>query len=436
MSAILMLLLISTLIIAHELGHYFVARWCGVRVERFGFGLPMGPTLWSKKIGETEFCLHPVLFGGYVSFPDDSPDSTVPADSKERFENQPILNRAAIAVAGITVNALMGWGLMAGVLLGWGLPTMDVLIKHPIPVVQESTLQSPAEITQAQQALAQQPQNHTVLVLNDRVIRGTETFFQLLPEVFPTGNQPAPQISLYWPASGQDSTVHKIKLLPSPAAEAGIRGHEVVWAVNGEPVTGVFTQPISFVSQEIRRFPNKPVVLTLQNADTASMRNVTVLPNSDGLIGIRLDGWERTIPVHNPLVALDQSGRFLGALVVKNFQAFGQMFSGKMDLHQLAGPIKIVDTGAKLIETDGIKQGLVLTAIISVILAVMNLLPIPPLDGSHLLFLAIEALKGSPLNKDIQERIVQVGFMGLMALMIFVVWNDIHTTWIEPFLGR
>jgi RIP metalloprotease RseP len=74
-SVLIMLALISFLIVVHEMGHYYVARWCGVKVERFGFGLPIGPTLWKKKVGDTEFCLHPLLFGGYVAFPDDNPDS-------------------------------------------------------------------------------------------------------------------------------------------------------------------------------------------------------------------------------------------------------------------------------------------------------------------------------------------------------------------------
>src|SRR4051812_39331205 len=106
-SILMMLIFISVLIIAHELGHFFVARRCGIKVERFGFGLPFGPTLWSKKIGDVEYCIHACLFGGYVAFPDDDPDNELAKDSPERFENKPLASRFAVMVAGVTVNAIL-----------------------------------------------------------------------------------------------------------------------------------------------------------------------------------------------------------------------------------------------------------------------------------------------------------------------------------------
>lgn len=88
--------------------------------------------------------------------------------------------------------------------------------------------------------------------------------------------------------------------------------------------------------------------------------------------------------------------------------------------------------GAKLIDEGGIQQGLMLTAVVSILLAVMNLLPIPALDGGHLLFIAIEALFRRPVKKQWQERIVQAGFLSLLLLMGFVLWNDVQNTWLHP----
>ena len=96
-SILLFLGMLSFLIIAHEMGHFWVARRCGMKVERFGFGLPFGPTLWSKKIGDVEYIIHAFLVGGYVAFPDDDPDSPVAKDSPERFENQPVFNLFLVA---------------------------------------------------------------------------------------------------------------------------------------------------------------------------------------------------------------------------------------------------------------------------------------------------------------------------------------------------
>ena len=89
MSIIIMILLLSLLILVHEAGHFFVARACGIKVDKFGFGLPIGPTLFKKKVGDVEILVHAFLLGGYVSFPDDEKDCDLPKDSPERFANKP-----------------------------------------------------------------------------------------------------------------------------------------------------------------------------------------------------------------------------------------------------------------------------------------------------------------------------------------------------------
>jgi membrane-associated protease RseP (regulator of RpoE activity) len=387
LSVFIMLGLISVLVIVHEMGHYYVARWCGVRVERFGFGLPFGPTLFRKKVGDTEFCLHAALFGGYVSFPDDNPESPVPKDSPERFENRPLWQRAAIALAGVTVNALVGWLLMLAVVMSWGLPSMDVVMVQPLTA-------------------------------------------------------------------------------QSPAAKAGIVGPELLLAINGTPVQGEMGEErLRFVTQTIGAHRNEPIQVTLKalspqefspknpKATKATqalppnpvprpaqwqpgvIRTVTVTPNNEGKIGVRLGSLPKRIRPDNFSQAAGLSTRFLGNFIRMNFEALGKIFTGQMDARQLSGPIGIVTVGAKIIEQDGIEQGLILTAIISVILAVMNLLPIPALDGGHLLFIVLEALRGKPLQKSMQEKVVQAGFIGLLAFMAFVLWNDIYNTWIHPVLS-
>lgn len=361
LSIILMLVLISALVIAHELGHFWVARACGVTVERFGFGLPFGPTLWRKKINGVEYCIHLLLFGGYVAFPDDEPDSTVPPDSPTRFENRPIWQRAAIALAGITVNFILGWLLMVAVILGWGFPSADVTVE---------------DITAG-----------------------------------------------------------------SPAAAAGLRPHEAIVALNGKPVAGYSAlQRMTDVSTRIQRQAGAPLQITLkalpvegEAKPAATRRTLQVTPDAKtGRIGIALGAAPNTITVRNPLKASAMSVAFLWNFVELNFQALGRMVTGQVGLGELSGPIRIVDFGAKLINERGIQEGLTLAAIISTILAVMNLLPIPALDGGHLLFLAIEAIKGSPLNREVQQRIVQAGFLTLLLLMGFILWNDIRTTFFGP----
>jgi regulator of sigma E protease len=111
--------------------------------------------------------------------------------------------------------------------------------------------------------------------------------------------------------------------------------------------------------------------------------------------------------------------------VVKNFEGIGWLVTGKIAPTELSGPVRIIEEGGRMIEESGFQNGLILTAIISVILAVMNLLPIPALDGGHILFLLIEAIKGSPVKKSIQEGCIQGGFVVLMLFMGVVLVNDV-----------
>ena len=118
MSIIIMILLLSLLILVHEAGHFIAARAFGIKVEKFGFGLPIGPTLFRTKCGETEILVHAFLLGGYISFPDDEKESDIPEDSPERFANKPIWQRAVVVSAGVIANVICALALVMFV-AGW-----------------------------------------------------------------------------------------------------------------------------------------------------------------------------------------------------------------------------------------------------------------------------------------------------------------------------
>lgn len=355
-SILMMLIFISVLIIAHELGHFFVARRCGVKVERFGFGLPFGPTLWSKKIGGVEYCIHACLFGGYVAFPDDDPENPLPKDSPERFENKSIGARFAVMVAGVTVNAILGWLLMFFVFMNWGYPTGEAEKK----------------------------------VLIGNVLSAT-----------------------------------------SPAAEAGIKKGDEIKSLAGQTIQGkdymVMMKQVQSLMEKSRQ-----QTVPLQVLRQGKLVDLKVTPNKEGKVGIQLAAIAKYEPVTDPVDGAAKTSVFLGNVIGKQFEAFGKLFTGQMPLNELAGPIRIVDEGASMIDQNGVQTGLMLTAIISVILAVMNLLPIPALDGGHIFFLLIEAIKGSPVKQEFRERVTQYGFLGLLALIGFILLNDINNTFINP----
>ena len=355
-SILMMLIFISVLIIAHEMGHFLVARRCGIKVERFGFGLPFGPTLWSKKIGDVEYCIHACLFGGYVAFPDDDPENTLPKDSPERFENQPIGSRLAVMLAGVTVNAILGWVLMFFVFMNWGYPTGDAEKKVLVGGVLNSS---------------------------------------------------------------------------APAAKAGVQKGDEIRQVNHITVDGKdYLAMMTQVKDLFKANSNHEISMLVQRHGQST--TLQIKPNAEGKVGIQLAAVQKYDRLSGPVEGAQKTSSFLGNVIQKQFEAFGKLFSGKMALKELAGPIRIVDEGANMIDQNGVQTGLMLTAIISVILAVMNLLPIPALDGGHVFFLLIEAIKGSPVNQAFREKVTQFGFLGMLALIAFILVNDINNTFINP----
>jgi membrane-associated protease RseP (regulator of RpoE activity) len=337
-----MLGLISFLVIAHELGHFWVAKKVGVKVERFGFGLPFGPTLFEYQCGETTFCLHPVLLGGYVSFPDDNPESSVAVDSPQRFENKPLWARAAIAIAGVTVNAILAYALMLSVATIWGMPSKYfVQVKH---------------------------------LLSDT----------------------------------------------TPAAIAGVKPGDRFVSLNQKEIAS----PDDFLSM-LEAHKSETVVLTVERAN-AERLSFNVTPDQKGKIGIAISLFHKYEKPKTWVDSLTQPYFFLQDKVFQNFSAIGQIFSGKRSSRDISGPVGIIKQGGEMIGMFGIAEGLVITAIISIILAVMNVLPIPMLDGGHLLFMLIELITGKPVQKSFQERFVQVGFALLLGLMALVLFNDVN----------
>ena len=115
-----MLIFLSILILVHEAGHFLTAKAFGMRVDKFGFGLPIGPTLFKKKFGETTFLIHAFLLGGYVAFPDDEEDCDLPKDSPERFINKPIYQRAIVVSAGVISNVICAYFFVLITAMMWG----------------------------------------------------------------------------------------------------------------------------------------------------------------------------------------------------------------------------------------------------------------------------------------------------------------------------
>ena len=120
MSIIIMILLLSFLVLVHEAGHFLAARELGIKVSKFGFGLPIGPTLWSKKVGDVDVVVHAFLLGGYVSFPDDEKDSKEQVAPEDRFMNKPVWQRMIVISAGVIANIITAFVFVLITAFVWG----------------------------------------------------------------------------------------------------------------------------------------------------------------------------------------------------------------------------------------------------------------------------------------------------------------------------
>ena len=120
MSILIMIILLSILILVHELGHFLAARMFGIKVKKFALGFPIGPTLWQKQVGDTLVLVHAFLIGGYVEFEDDDKDCDLPKDSPDRFLNRPIYQRAIVTSAGVVFNVICAYLIVIFASFHWG----------------------------------------------------------------------------------------------------------------------------------------------------------------------------------------------------------------------------------------------------------------------------------------------------------------------------
>ena len=168
----------------------------------------------------------------------------------------------------------------------------------------------------------------------------------------------------------------------------------------------------------------RPVTLTVErNQKIITLK--PIYPNENGQIGIQMNVREVLVPTKGLKSAVIASSKYLYDQTAMLLTGLYQIFSGKIPLKDLHGIIAITKVGGDIIDTNGLFSGLLLTAIISLDLAIVNFLPIPALDGGHVLFLIIEKLRGKPLEEEIIDKIGTAGFLFLILLMVFVIFNDI-----------
>lgn len=449
MSVIIMILLIGLLILVHELGHLGAALLFKVKVDKFGIGLPIGPTLWEKKVGNITLVVHAFLFGGYVSFPDDDKDSDLPKNSPDRLMNKPIWQRAIIFSAGVIANVICAYVLVLLTAALWhNMPSgkFDIYINDIVAPKEASVwtsgLKKGDKIIEINGSEINSKYGLNLYALYSASFDGKTD--KLLPE------QNYEQLKKLNPAFKEDEIIPQGLIVKIPAqiqkeekiklsqnvlnaielykvdevklSENQIKLRDKIQDKKFVETDGTFTlKDLAFALSDNQ----KPLdIKVLRNGEIVALK--TVYSDKEGLIGITIDRKEKLIPITGVKSAFSASYNYLYNETKSMLIVLKQLFTGKIPLKNMHGVVLITKMGGDIISSEGIFYGILLTAVISMNLAILNILPIPALDGGHLLFLLIEKIQGKPVDEEISNKIMTVFFSLLILLLVFVLFNDIY----------
>ncbi|TDJ37108.1 MAG: RIP metalloprotease RseP [Gammaproteobacteria bacterium] len=431
---------ISILVAVHEFGHYIVGRLCGIKVLRFSIGF--GKPVWMKIAGRdrTEYCISAIPLGGYVKFLDEREGPIDPEDQGRAFNHKPIASRIAVLLAGPFFNFLFAF-LAYWVLFINGVPTMK-------PAVGEVTEGSYA-------AEAGLEFGDRILKVGDRNATDWETaLVSMLDEMLDDGRVPLE-------LKGADGWVRKTTIdvgddasrLTEPgmlfdglgfqpwqppaivgnvaedgaAHAAGIEEGDRITAIDGESV-------VTFrdLQQIVRARPHETVTVELIRRNAGLSREVTLGSQEldgvvTGLLGVGIstasaDYWY--VRKYAPFPAIGQAIGRSWTSIAFTVRMLSRMLTGEVSIKNISGPINIAQYAGNSAAA-GIIAFLNFLALISISLGVLNLLPIPILDGGQIVYQAIEGLKGSPLSEKAQLFGQKIGILALLLLMSFAFYNDI-----------
>ena len=448
MSVIIMILLLSVLILVHEAGHFLAAKMFKMKVARFGFGLPIGPTLWEKQVGDVKVLVHAFLLGGYVAFPDDDKELNLPPDSPDRFMNRPIYQRLVVVSAGVFANIVCAFIFVLLTAMIWGqMPSgkYDIYVKDIVAAKDEAIWQSglqkgdkiikvngtPVNFSSALTMVSQQSKAYDGKADESFIDSNFTSLKKLNPafsreEIIPNDvliklpeikSEPAVVMTENM-LKGLEKYNDRQLLLNDAQKTLRDKLKEKTYIISDGTIS--LNDVAYAISDSIH-----PVKLTVIR-DNKEVETGSIYPNKDGIMGIQMEIREVVLPTKDAKSIIVTSSKYLWDQTSMLLYGLYQIFTGKIPLKDLHGIVAITKVGGDVIEQNGFFSGLLLTAIISLDLAIVNFLPIPALDGGHVLFLIIEKLRGKPLDEETVDKIGTVGFMFLILLMIFVVFNDIY----------
>ena len=432
---------LGVLITVHEFGHFWVARRCGVRVERFSIGF--GKALWRRTDKQgTEYVIALIPLGGYVKMLDERAEPVAPELRHYAFNNKTVGQRAAIIAAGPIANflfAIFAYWLVFII----GVPGVRPVVGEITPnsIAAQAQIQPGTELKAVDgietpdwdavrlQLVSKIGDEHTTLSVaqfgsnqrQDKTLDLRHWTFE------PDKEDPVSSLGMR-PRGPQIEPVLSEVQVNSAASKAGLQAGDRIVKVNGQPLT----QWMTFVTL-VRDNPDKPLALDIERQ--GSSLSLTLTPDSkqvngkaEGFAGvvpkvIPLPDEYKTVRQYGPFSAILEASDKTWQLMKLTVSMLGKLITGDVKLNNLSGPISIAQ-GAGMSAEFGVIYYLMFLALISVNLGIINLFPLPVLDGGHLLFLAIEKLKGGPVSERVQDFSYRIGSILLVLLMGLALFND------------
>jgi regulator of sigma E protease len=452
-TVLLFIVVLGPLIFFHEFGHFLMAKLFGVGVERFSLGF--GPRLIGKKFGRTDYRLSLIPLGGYVKMVGEEPDAELPPeDLPFSFTHKHVFKRSLIVFAGPFFNALLALMIFFAISYFHGIDTI-------IPVIREVDANSPAE------QVGIHPNDRIISIDGTPVASwydinaifdestGASTNLDIVRNGTPMRMAVTPKKEVTTDLYGNAVTYYSFgisgmaKPLPivgkvekkMPALAAGLKAGDRIVSIDGHPIeyweqmhkiiTGSKGKTLHFKVQ--RQSEGQSEVLAFDIApEKVKDRNFLGISSENYRIGIAPpdlvpDSDKMTLPLDMG-ASLKHGVYYFGQVTNAFIDFLKNAVRGKVSRKLVGGPIRIAFMAQQSAHM-GMTQLFFFVAAISLQLGLLNLLPIPVLDGGHLLFYCIEAIKRGPLSVQTRERAQQVGLFLLLLLMTFVICNDIELSW-------
>lgn len=436
------LVVLGILVAFHELGHFLAARWVGVKVLKFSIGF--GPKLFGRQAGETEYLLSAIPLGGYVKlFGEDEQEATTAEERRRAFAHQSLWGKMLIVAAGPGFNFILAYFIFAG-WLATGAPLF-------VPTFHDLSADIEALVPTSPAATAGMEIGDRIVKVNGNDIA---TKSELLDAVAKSNGQPL-KLEI-----NRDGRLQSLTVTPVPVPGEAVQNEDPMYTIGveetaplvtsvmhglpasaagfqpGDRVASIEGQPIYTWAQmttQVKEHPEQPLrVEVLRDGQrvplTVTPASETVTVNGQtleiGKIGISGPG-RSLMRSDNTLEALYHGVEATWGWTELTVTGLYKMIVGDISSKNIGGPLTIANISGEA-ASQGTSSVIFLIAILSINLGVLNLLPIPILDGGHLLFFMIEGVLRKPLGERQREVAQQVGLVLLVGVMIFAFWNDLE----------